>query len=120
MISAAALKTIIAGVLLSTTLCNAAYASGYKLPSGEVLNDPTKPHKWNQVVGPKAKQKGFALNYILKTSQRTSAIINGEKVTEGESVSGAKVIKINQNTVQILVEGKPRTLHLSKSGSIRK
>ena len=115
------LKPVVVSVFLGFILCNAAYAAAqYKLPNGEVLNDPTRPYNWNKASGPKAKQKYFTLNYILKTSQRTNAIINGQKVTEGDVVSGAKVITINQNTVKILVDGKHRTLHLSKGGSIRK
>ena len=114
-------KSVVASILLGFILCDAVYAAGqYKLPNGEVLNDPTRPHNWNKASGPKAKQKHFTLNYILKTPQRTNAIINGKKVTEGGIVSGAKVIKINQNTVMILVDGKRRTLHLNKGGSIRK
>jgi len=114
-------KSVVASILLGFILCDAVYAAGqYKLSNGEVLNDPTRPHNWNKASGPKAKQKHFTLNYILKTSQRTNAIINGKKVTEGGIVSGAKVIKINQNTVMILVDGKRRTLHLNKGGSIRK
>jgi hypothetical protein len=108
-------------MLLGLILCDVAYAAGqHKMPNGEVLSDPTRPHNWNKVSGPKAKKQYFALNYILKTPQRTNAIINGKKVTEGDVVSGAKVLKINQNTVMILVDGKRRTLHLSKGGSIRK
>jgi len=116
-----AVKPIVVSLLLGLILCDAAYAVGqYKLSNGEMLNDPTRPHNWNKASGPKAKQKHFTLNYILKTPQRTNAIINGKKVTEGGIVSGAKVLKINQNTVIILVDSKRRTLHLSKGGSIRK
>ena len=115
------IRSVIANALLALILCDASYAgTQHKLPSGEMLNDPTRPHNWNKASGPKAKPKHFALNYILKTPQRTNAIINGKKVTEGGVVSGAKVLKINQNTVMILVDGKRRTLHLSKGGSIRK
>ena len=114
-------KSVVASILLGLLLCDAVYAVGqYKLPNGEMLNDPTRPHNWNKASVPKAKQKHFTLNYILKTPLRTNAIINGKKVTEGGIVSGAKVIKINQSTVMVLVDGKRRTLHLNKGGSIRK
>jgi len=114
-------KPVVASILFSLLLCNAAYAVGqYKLPDGESLNDPTRPHNWNKTSKPKAKQTHFTLSYILKTAQRTIAIINGKKVTEGGVVSGAKIIRINQNTVTIIVDGRRRTLHLSKGGSIRK
>jgi len=114
-------KPVVVLVLLGLILCDAAYAVGqYKLPNGEMLSDPTRPHNWNKASGPKAKQKHFTLNYVLKTAQRTNAIINGKKVTEGGRVSGAKVVKINQSSVIILVDGKRRTLHLNKGGSIRK
>jgi hypothetical protein len=114
-------KPVLACLLVGLTLCDSAYAAGqYKLPNGEVLNDPTRPHYWNKASGPKAKQQHYTLSYILKTSQRTNAIINGQKVTEGDVVSGAKVISINQNTVTMLVDGKRKTLHLTKGGSIRK
>lgn len=114
-------KPVVTSILFSLLLGEAAYAVGaYKLPDGERLNDPTRPHHWHKASGPKAKQTHFTLSYILKTAQRTNAIINGKKVTEGGLVSGAKVIRINQNTVTILVNGQRRLLHLSKGGSIRK
>jgi len=115
------LRLVLASFLMCFVLVDVSYAANtYKLPSGEVLNDPTRPHNWSRGSSPKAKAKHFTLNYILKTAQRTKAIINGKSVTEGDSVSGAKVIRIKQNTVMILVDGKRKTLHLNKNGRVRK
>ena len=115
------IRLVLAIFLMCFVLVDVSYAANtYKLPSGEVLNDPTRPHNWSRGSSPKAKAKHFTLNYILKTAQRTKAIINGKSVTEGERVSGAKVIKIKQNTVIILVDGKRRTLHLNKNDRVRK
>lgn len=109
-----------ASLLLGYAMCNVVYAEAHRLANGEVLNDPTKPQNWHHASGPEAQQAQFNLSYILKTSKRTKAIINGKKVSEGDSVSGARIIKINQNTVLMSVDGKRRVLHLTTTGSIRK
>ena len=115
------LAYLCSSLLACFMLVDLSYAgSTYKLLSGEVLHDPTRPHNWNRATGPKAKAAHFTLNYILKTADENKAIINGKKVTEGEFVSGAKVIKIQANAVTILVNGKHKNLHLNKSSSVRK
>jgi len=117
----AVLMYLCSSLLTGFILAEQSYAAKtYKLPSGEVLHDPTRPHNWNRASGPKAKAEHFTLNYILKTAEQNKAIINGKKVTEGEFVSGAKVIKIQTNTVKILVNGKHKNLHLNNSSSVRK
>ena len=71
------IKSVVVSILLALIMCETAYSAGqHKLPSGEVLNDPTRPYNWNKASGPKAKQKHFALNYILKTPQRTNATVS--------------------------------------------
>ena len=96
--------------------------SKYQLPSGEVLVDPTRPKGWGKRAAPvlKSKQKKFILNYIVQSSGNKRAMINGKKVVEGDFISGAKVLKIKQNTVTIKLDGRHKVLSLNKVSGIRK
>jgi len=94
----------------------------YHMPSGEVLNDPTKPQGWG-AKKQRSKVPGkvsFTLNYIHLSASQKRAMVNGKKVHEGDYVSGAKVTNIQQNTVTLLVAGKHKVLRLNKVKGIRK
>jgi len=94
----------------------------HKLPSGEVIVDPTTPAGWGAKARKtsKARQTKFKLNYVVQTANHKRAMINGQKVVEGDFISGAKVVKIKQNEVLLRVDGRSRTLRLNKVSGIRK
>jgi len=94
-------------------------ATDYHLPSGEALSDPTMPHGWQPRKKSSAKARHFKLNYILNASTRKQAMVNGQKVTEGDSVSGAKVLRIQEGAVTLLVNGQHRTLRMNKYRGIK-
>lgn len=106
------------GLMLS---CKLIAASEYRLPSGEVLQDPTRPLQWQS--GPVAQgtsAQTFTLNYILSSGQERRAMINGKKVLEGDRVSGATVKRIEQNRVIISYQGKQQVLQLNKVKGIQR
>lgn len=110
------------GMLLCLFSINIFAAQTFQLDNGEVLNDPTKPDLWNV---PQAARQGsaeptFELNYIVVSAGQKRAMINGEKVLEGDSVSGAKVTRITQNSVQILYKGKRKELRINKVNGIQR
>jgi len=94
-------------------------AKSYRLPSGELLSDPTMPHDWLRPKKIEAKTKQFKLNYILNADTRKQAMVNGQKVVEGDYVSGAKILRIQEGAVTLLVDGQRRTLRMNKGRGIK-
>jgi hypothetical protein len=93
----------------------------YTLPSGEVLQDPTKPYGvQKKKVRAKAKRPKLSLNYIMSAGENRRAMINGKKVYEGDSVSGARVRSITSEYVSLVYGGEVFRLYLNKVKNIRK
>ncbi len=96
-------------------------AAEFRLPDGERLADPTKPA--NQPVVSTQKQKDasvqFKLSYILAADARRLAIINGQRVVEGDWIAGAQVRKIDRNSVTLLINGRSKVLTVSTRPSIK-
>ena len=84
--------------------------ANYKLPSGEVLQDPTKPLGLPKVQPKATEQISYRLSYVLRSENRNLAIVNGQKVAVGDTVSGAKVLAISSDSVTLSVKGKKRVL----------
>ncbi len=61
-----------------------------------VISPPVKP----------VKKESWVLNSILFSSQRQHAIINNKLVKKGDTISGAKLIALNPDSVQLLSKGK--------------
>ncbi len=114
--------TCLSSFLIALLLSHGSLA--YTTASGEVLQDPTRPANTKattQTVSKKAKPKtSYTLNYIIKSGDKTRAMINGIKVHEGHYVQGAKVKEINQDSVLLLVEGKPKRLYVNRVRGITK
>ena len=108
--------------LLSIFSLNTLAAQTFKLDNGEVLNDPTKPELWNvaQTASQNATEATFELSYILVSAGQKRAMINGEKVVEGDSISGAKVKRITQSSVHLLYKGKHKELRINKVNGIQR
>lgn len=82
--------------------------------TGGVLIDPTRPVSQGRSmpVRPATVQSGWTLNSTLVAPTRRVAVINGKRVSEGESVDGARVIEIRKLDVLIQTTGKRITLQL--------
>ncbi len=85
----------------------------------EVLRDPTRPYAAAPVAEPtgaraiaKAKATGFNVTTILVSEKRRVAIVNGKRVSEGDKVDGATVVKILADRLQLDLHGKEITTRL--------
>ena len=77
-------------------------------------NDPMKPPQFAPVTEKKAAQKkaGFTLQQIKMSQNGASAVINGNLVKEGDTVSGARVVRITSDKVLLKYRQKLKTLSL--------
>ena len=87
--------------------------ANFRLPSGEVLQDPTKPIGLPKVQAKLKPETSYRLSYILRAEDRNLAIVNGQKVAVGDMVSGAKVLAISSDSVTLSVKGKKRVLAMN-------
>lgn len=85
----------------------------------EVLRDPTRPYAVAPVVvvtptGAKAivRASGFSVTAILVSQKRRVAIVNGKRVSEGDQVDGATVVKILADRLRLDLDGKEFTTRL--------
>jgi len=60
----------------------------------------------NKKVIKPIKKVTWELNSILFSGQRKHAIINNQLVKKGEMIKGAKLIRLNHDSVQLLSKGK--------------
>jgi hypothetical protein len=85
----------------------------------EVLRDPTRPYAAKRVAEPTtvkaiatAKATGFSVSAILVSQKRRVAIVNGKRVSEGDKVDGATVVKILADRLRLNLHGKEITARL--------
>jgi len=103
--------------------CQLFAASEYRLPSGEILQDPTRPQQWqNAPVGQStaSAEQTFTLNYIVRSGQEIRAMINGKKVLKGDLVSGAMVQRIELDRVILSYRGQRQELRLNQVKGIQR
>ncbi len=103
-------------ILIALVSSNLWASSTFTLPTGEVLQDPTKPQLWNapaQVVS-QDREASFKLSYIVSSGKEKRAMINNRKVTVGDVISGATVESINSDSVYLLYKGKQKELRMNK------
>ena len=79
--------------------------------------EPTKtpdPPKPRPTVRPRPKPRlpRYKLNGIMQGPEGGCAIVNGQFVREGETIDGAKVVKIRRYDVHIDVQGERVTLRM--------
>ena len=97
-----------------------AFAGTVTPPDGEKLKDPTQPFDWAKPKQRAKPKQSYKLNYLLYASERKQAIINGKSVTVGDHVSGAKVVKITESSVHLLVNGGTKVLRWKQPISIKR
>jgi len=101
------------GFFLSSILCALLAASS--LCAGELI-DPTRPiTKKNKTTATKpvnAVHRSWTLESTLVAQDRRVAVINGKLVSEGDTVDGARVIKIRKLDVLVQTSSRRMTLQL--------
>ena len=110
-------------LLMALLLSAQVNATGeYRLPSGEVLQDPTRPQQAQISQGQSRNEQdaSFKLNYILTKGQERRAMINGQKVVAGDQVSGAMVKRLEGDRVVLSYKGKLKELRLNEITGIKR
>ena len=80
--------------------------------SAEELRDPTRPHTYDRVERTVDGVPSFTINAIFVSDDRRIAIVNGERVRVGDTVSGATVVSIQKEQVTLSVSGQKFTARL--------
>ncbi len=88
------------------------------LPTGgaELLRDPTRPYSGKPVVVVSARDTSFRVTAIFISEKRRVAIVNGQRVSEGDRVDGASVVEILANSLKLNLRGKAFTTRLLPGG----
>ncbi len=96
----------------STLTVSAVLLFGPLLTDGaELLRDPTRPYSATPVVMP-ARAAAFSVSAILVSQKRRVAIVNGQRVSEGDQVDGATVLEILADGLRLNLHGKEFTTRL--------
>jgi len=81
--------------------------------AAQALRDPTRP-PFSGGAAPAGTPvlHGWVLQSVLISKERRHAVINGQLVSLGESVSGAELVAIAENRVTLRTTEGIRTVHL--------
>ncbi len=93
------------------------------LASGqELLRDPTRPSSAKPVAatatgtGTATAVTGFRVTAIFTSEKRRIAVVNGQRVGEGDLVDGATVVEILADALRLNFEGKAITTRVLPNG----
>ncbi len=96
---------------------------GPLLASGqELLRDPTRPYSAKPVAttatgtGTATAVTGFSVTAIFTSEKRRIAVVNGQRVGEGDLVDGATVVEILADALRLNFEGKAITTRVLPIG----
>jgi len=100
---------------------------GPLLASGqELLRDPTRPYSVKPVAttatgtgtgtGTATVVTKFIVTAIFTSEKRRIAVVNGQRVGEGDLVDGATVVEILANALRLNVQGKAITTRVLPNG----
>lgn len=78
----------------------------------EPVDDPMRPPAQESTAGPADPHPGWSLTSVLIADDRRLAIINNRVLREGDSVAGARVVRIEADHVLIRHAGGERRLSL--------
>ncbi len=96
---------------------------GPLLASGqELLRDPTRPYSAKPVATTAMGTEtatgvtGFRVTAIFTSEKRRIAVVNGQRVGEGDLVDGATVVEILADALRLNFEGKAITTRVLPNG----
>ena len=98
---------------------------GPLLASGqELLRDPTRPYSAKPVAttgtgtgtATATGVTGFRVTAIFTSEKRRIAVVNGQRVGEGDLVDGATVVEILADALRLNVKGKAITTRVLPNG----
>ena len=91
----------------------------------ETLRDPTRPFSAKAIVsstggggggGGSKVATSFRVTAIFTSDMRRVAVVNGQRVIEGDNVDGATVVEIFADSLQLNLRGKAITSHVLSYG----
>ena len=85
--------------------------------TAERLPDPMRPPQSGaaSIRAPVSEPKSWQLHMIRISREQRLAVINGRMVKPGDEVSGAKVVSVGPNSVQLRKGGKRFSLALART-----
>ena len=90
---------------------------GPQLADGaELLSDPTRPWSAKSSVVAPTSAAGFRVTAIFTSEMRRIAIVNGQRVSEGDQVDGATVVEILADSCRLDLLGKAITTRVLSVG----
>lgn len=84
--------------------------------SEELLSDPTRPWSAKSAVVAPTSAAGFRVTAIFTSEMRRIAIVNGQRVSEGDQVDGATVVEILADSCRLDLLGKAITTRVLPVG----
>lgn len=100
--------------LLQIVLASACMIVGVTAQPASPLRDPTRPYS-AAVTVPTAAVR-FKLSAILVSEQRRVAVVNGQRVMQGDQVDGATVTEILSDELRLEYQGKVIVTRLAGRG----
>ena len=103
-------QILLASVAAALALMGAAHVSA------EAINDPMQPPGREMAgrgkAGTPAAATRYRLDSVIIAPNRRQAIINGQRLSLGESIGGSRLIDVQATQVTLLVGGKSHVLTL--------
>jgi len=92
-------------IVISIAICVTVGFLLVRSVAADVLSDPMRPYTRQVEIERSVGGKGFVLSAILYSADRRVAIVNGQPVSEGQRVNGARVRRIDRGKVELEVDG---------------
>jgi len=102
--------------LLMLTVTTAVSLGVVTTANAEPDRDPTRPYSAQAIASPGSRTTAFNVSAIFVSKARRVAIVNGQRVTEGDSINGAVVVEINKEALRLNLNGKELTTRLLPAG----
>ena len=102
--------------LLILTLVATLLPGAWQTVVADSDRDPTRPYSARSVVSPGSTTMAFRVSAIFVSKKRRLAIVNGQRVSEGDLVNGAVVVEINKDSLRLNLRGKEVTTRLLPAG----
>lgn len=83
------------------------------------LQDPTRPPGFGDAPAKAVPVTDLAVQSILVGAERRVAVINGEPRAEGQVFDGIRIRRIHRDRVEVLDQGRVRTLYLDRLPQVR-
>lgn len=95
-------------------------ATAQEMPSSNItLHDPTRPAGYSAPAMVSNDNAQYKLSYILASSGRSVAIINGKSLSIGDTINGAQLYRISSDQVWLKKGNETFTISLPSVKGLR-